>query len=205
MKYEWRKNDKELYLTSQQPTLLTLPKMTYLTLKGEGNPNGEDFSKRIQALYSYSYNIKMSPRKGIETAGYYDYTVFPLEAFWDSKVVVIPGEPLDKEQLTYELMIRQPDFVTTELLSQVKANVAKKVAPELLEEVQLQEITEGKNLQLLHLGSYDDEPASFAEMAVYCQTENLERLGHRHKEIYLSDPRRTEPSKLKTLLRFPVK
>ena len=69
----------------------------------------------------------------------------------------------------------------------------------------MQEITEGKNLQLLHLGSYDDEPASFAEMAVYCQTENLERLGHRHKEIYSSDPRRTEPSKLKTLLRFPVK
>lgn len=204
MKYEWRKKDKELYLPKAVPTIIELPPMQYLTIRGEGNPNGEGFKAAIQALYAYSYAIKMSPRKGIETEGYFDYAVFPLEAFWDSKVAPVEGQPLDKDQFIYQLMIRQPDFVTAELMDVVKETVAKKITAESLENVQLEIISEGKNLQMLHLGSYDSEPVSFKEMTEYCQENRLERIGHIHKEIYLSNAEKVEANKLKTVLRFPI-
>lgn len=205
MKYEWRKKAKELYLPKAVPTVIDVPSMQYLTIKGEGNPNGPGFKAAIQALYACSYGVKMSPKKGIETAGYYDYTVFPLEAFWDSKVPVIKGEPLDKDQFIYHLMIRQPEFVTPELMAVLHESIAKKVPAELLSAVQLETIHEGKSLQMMHIGSYDSEPASFERMTTYCQEHDLERVGHIHKEIYLSNADKVEASKLKTVLRFPVR
>lgn len=204
MKYEWRKKDKELYLPKAIPTVIELSPLQYLTIKGEGNPNDLGFKAAIQALYAYSYGIKMSPKKGIETAGYFDYTVFPLEAFWDSKVVPVPGQPLDKDQFIYHLMIRQPEFVTAELMTAVKAGVVKKIGADQAERVQLETITEGKNLQMLHVGSYDSEPVSFEIMSQYCQEHGLQRVGHVHKEIYLSNAEKVEASKLKTVLRFPI-
>lgn len=204
MKYEWRKKDKGWYLPKAIPTITDLPPLQYLTIRGEGNPNGEGFKSAIQALYAFSYAIKMSPRKGIETEGYFDYTVFPLEAFWDSKVAPIEGQPLDKDQFIYHLMIRQPEFVTKELMAVLKEGVIKKIGPERAELVQLETIDEGKNLQMLHLGSYDSEPISFARMADYCEEHGLKRIGHIHKEIYLSNAEKVEASKLKTVLRFPI-
>lgn len=204
MKYEWRKQDKELYLPKAIPTVVNIPTMTYLTIKGAGDPNEEQFKAAIQALYAYSYAIKMSPKKGIETPGYYDYTVFPLEAFWDSNVPVIKGEPLDKSQFIYHMMIRQPEFVTPSLVAAVKETVMKKVPSELVEKIQFETIDEGKNLQCLHIGSYDSEPASFEKMAAYCEEHGLDRLGRVHKEIYLSDATKVAADKLKTVLRFPI-
>ncbi|ALV22407.1 GyrI-like domain-containing protein [Carnobacterium antarcticum] len=205
MKYEWRKKDKNIYLPKEQPTIVTLPKIQYLMIEGEGNPNGSGFSQTIEALYAYSYALKMSPRKGIETAGYYDYTVFPLEAFWDSKVPVVKGAPLDKDQLLYCIMIRQPEFITEMLVEKVEETVAKKVPKEMRDRVFLRSLEEGRNLQILHVGSYDDEPRSFQRMSDYCDEQGLERIGHVHKEIYLSDARKVAPDKLKTVLRFPIK
>ena len=205
MKYEWRKKEKELYLPKEAPQIINVPAMQYLVIVGEGDPNEEGFSQAIQALYAFSYAIKMSPRKGIETAGYFDYTVFPLEAIWDSKVIPVPGEPLDKSQFIYQAMIRQPDFVTEELLQQVSETVIKKIGAELAARVSLQSFEEGKCLQILHVGPYDDEPRSFQVMTDYCHANGLKRTHHQHREIYLSDARKTEQNKMKTVLRFAVK
>lgn len=205
MKYEWRKRDKAIYLPKKVPEVTTLPEMNYLAIKGEGDPNEEEFSQKTAALYAYSYGIKMSWRKGVELPDFYDYTVFPLEGIWDSKVPVTRDKPLDKKQLLYTIMIRQPDFFTEEMLTVIQPLIEKKV-PELLQkQIFFLTLNEGLVVQLLHEGSYDHEAESFTRMSDFCHAEGYQRIGHQHKEIYLSDPRRTPPEKLKTVLRFPVK
>ncbi|WP_430535481.1 GyrI-like domain-containing protein [Listeria rocourtiae] len=202
MKYEWRKQDKNIYLPKAKPEIIDLEPMTYITIQGKGNPNHPLFSALVTALYATSYAIKMMPKKGETPEGYYDYTVFPLEGFWSLE----PGSlTFDKEKLTYKIMLRQPDFITPELFEMAKEKAAKKVAREHLDQLKLEEITEGLNLQMLHMGSFDDEEASFAKMEAFCEENNLERLSKNHKEIYLSDFKKVAPEKLKTTLRFEIK
>lgn len=205
MKYEWRKQDKLIYLPKEVPSLVNVPKWSYLTVNGTGNPNSEAFKELVEALYAYSYAIRMLPKKGIEPAGYFEYTVFPLEGFWTLEKAPKKNEIIDKDQLIYQLMIRQPDFVTKELIVSLKEQVAKKVSLPILEKLRFEEIEEGQNLQMLHIGSYDNEIDSFKQMEEYCKEHHLVRTGVGHKEIYLSDPRRVAPEKQKTVLRFPVK
>ncbi|MGX6977963.1 GyrI-like domain-containing protein [Vagococcus elongatus] len=204
MKYEWRKRDKALYLPKKSPQVLTVPKMNYLAITGEGDPNEEEFSQKTAALYAYSYGIKMSWRKGLDLPGFYDYTVFPLEGIWDSKTPVTKNNPLDKKQLVYTLMIRQPDFFTEDMLPLIQPLILNKVPEKFQKQVFFLALEEGLVVQMLHEGCYDDEAESFAQMTDFCRTEGYCRLGVQHKEIYLSDPRRTAPEKLKTALRFPV-
>ncbi|MBC1436137.1 hypothetical protein HB848_12390 [Listeria rocourtiae] len=202
MKYEWRKQDKNIYLPKAKPEIIDLEPMTYITIQGKGNPNHPLFSELVTALYATSYAIKMMPKKGDTPEGYYDYTVFPLEGFWSLE----PGSlAFDKEKLTYKIMLRQPDFITPELFEMAKEKAAKKVAEEHLNQLKLEEITEGLNLQMLHVGSFDNEATSFAKMEAFCEENNLERLSKNHKEIYLSDFKRVAPEKLKTTLRFEIK
>ncbi|MBC1474064.1 hypothetical protein HB852_05510 [Listeria grandensis] len=202
MKYEWRKHDKKIYLPKENPEIIELGPVKYITICGKGNPNAPAFSELVTALYATSYAIKMMPKKGITPDGYYDYTVFPLEGFWSLEKGSLV---LDKEKLIYKLMIRQPDFVTPELFEIAKEAIVKKVSAEHRDKLELEEITEGLNLQMLHLGSYDDEPASFAKMEAFCEANNLERLSKAHKEIYLTDASKVSPEKLKTTLRFRIK
>ncbi|MGL4392444.1 MAG: GyrI-like domain-containing protein [Fusobacteriaceae bacterium] len=204
MKHEWRKNEKEVYLPKQNPTLINIPSYNYFIIKGKGNPNSEEFSERIGVLYSLSYAIKMSPKKGIVPDGYFEYTVYPLEAIWDKTENVKSDETLNKDKLMYTMMIRQPDFVTEKFALQTIESVKKNKPHILLEDVSFVKINEGLSVQMLHVGSYDDEPISFKMMSDFCDTNNLKRSVDTHREIYISDPRKVSPSKLKTTLRYNV-
>ncbi len=211
MKYEWRKKDKHLYLPKATPTILNIPPMRYLTITGTGNPNSESFSQCVAALYALSYGIKMSPKKGIIIPGYYEYTVFPLEGKWD---LTTEGRKLHdtgisivklKDNLEYKVMIRQPDFVDNDMLDMIRETVYKKKKNENILEVVLETIDEGLSCQMLHQGSYDNEPESFAKMEKYCIENGYIRWEQSHKEIYLSDPSKVAPERLKTTIRFKIK
>lgn len=201
-KHEWRKHEKALYVPKQAPVQLEVPEFKYIVLEGVGNPNNEEFSDAIGVLYSVSYGVRMLPKKGITPEGYFEYTVYPLEALWKQ---VEEKEEFDKNNLQYRIMMRQPDFVTEELLAQVLEIVAKKKPHDRLTEVKLESIQDGDCVQALHVGSYDDEPATFAKLDEFCVANGMERANEWHREIYLSDARKTEPQKLKTVLRFQVK
>ncbi len=211
MIFDWKKTEKAYYQPKATPELITIPKFKFFTLEGSGDPNGEAFSDEIGVLYSLAYGIKMLPKKGTTPEGYVEYSVFPLEGIWDiseseKQKVRATGsnQPLDKSQLEYKIMIRQPDFVTEELAAETIKSVMKKKPNPLLDKVRFEEIEDGMSVQMLHLGSYDDELKSFDLMKKFCEEQGLERRLLNHREIYLSDARRTETEKLRTVLRYFV-
>lgn len=204
MKYEWKKSDKAIYLPKIKPEIIEVPRMKYFMLSGKGNPNEPEFAEVIEALYSVSYGVRMSHRSGIIPEGYYEYTVFPLEGIWDLEEEARNQEILNKDKLIFTLMIRQPDFLTDELAESIIEKIKQKKSNQLLEHIKFDYLEEGLNVQMMHIGSYDDEPMSFKLMEEFCSNNNLERIDKTHKEIYISDFRKTEPDKLKTVLRFKV-
>lgn len=210
MKHEWKKQEKTLYLPKNKPELVTVPSFNFFTIDGKGNPNHEAFAEAIGVLYSLSYGIKMLPKKGIIPSGYYDYSIYPLEGIWDlsdegKATQILDAHSLDKNELVYKIMIRQPDFVTTELAMDTIETVSKRKPHPLLETVKFEAIEDGLSVQILHNGPYDNEPESFERMIQFCLENNLERTKLTHREIYISDARKTAPEKLKTLLRIAVK
>lgn len=205
MKREWRKDEKEIYLPKQAPSLVTIPAYKFYSICGAGNPNGEAFAEAVGALYSLSYGIKMMPKKGITPTGYYEYSIYPLEGIWSLSNKAIKSGIFNKNELIYKIMIRQPDFVTNDLAYvNLEKTKLKKPCP-ILASVQFEEITDGLCVQALHIGSYDDEPISFEKMKAFCTMNHLTRYDLRHREIYLTDRRKTAPDKLKTVLRYFVK
>jgi hypothetical protein len=202
MKYEWKKNDKVLYVPKNQPEVITIPPMKFFMLNGKGNPNNESFSEAVGVLYSLSYGIKMMPKKGTTPEGYFEYTVFPLEGVWDLAEEARGLEVLDKDSLVYTIMIRQPDFVTDELAQSVIESTRLKKPHPLLENVQFGSIEDGLSVQMLHIGPYDTETESFNKMEAFCKDNDLRRVSKIHREIYITDFRKTAPEKLKTVLRF---
>ncbi|ROR30751.1 hypothetical protein EDD66_102406 [Mobilisporobacter senegalensis] len=205
MKYEWRKNEKELYLPKEKPELVQVPKQKFFMIQGEGNPNHEDFSERVRALYSMAYSVRMMPKNGFTPDGYYEYTVYPLEGLWDLSEKGRTLDKLDKEELLYTIMIRQPDFVDENVFQKAYGIAYNKKKYPLLREVTFGEIQDGLCVQMLHKGSYDDEPESFEQMIHFIKENELERTTLVHREIYLSNVNKTEPEKLKTALRYMVK
>lgn len=207
-KHEWKKKEKIFYQPKTKPEIIDIPSFKFFTIEGKGNPNDEFFGDYIGVLYSLSYAVKMSYKKGIEPKGFYDYTVYPLEGFWDltekgkeeSKKGII-----NKEELLFKLMIRQPDFVDEAYAKFIVEEVKKNKPHVLLNDIKFEEIEEGKVVQMLHVGSYDDEPESFKIMEEFVKDKGFERAEKIHKEIYLSDARKVEAEKLKTILRFKVK
>ena len=204
MKHEWRKKEKEYYIPKQKPQLVEIPEFKFFTLKGQGNPNTEAFKECIGVLYSLSYAIRMMPKNGIIPDGYFEYTVYPLEGIWDLTEKGRLEETLNKDELIYKLMIRQPDFVTEEIAKMAMEIVKKKKYHPLLEKVEFESLKDGLSVQMLHVGPYDDEPRTFSSMKDFCIENNLEIKTLAHKEIYLSDFRKTEAAKLKTVLRYSV-
>ncbi len=204
MKYEWKKQAKELYLPKSQPEIVTVPSMKFFMLDGKGNPNSEEFSEAVGVLYSLSYAVKMMPKKGVTPEGYFEYSVFPLEGVWDLAPEARGLEVLDKNSLIYTIMIRQPDFVTEGTARSALESTVKKTKHPMLEKVRFGSIEEEMCVQMLHLGSYDNEPGSFAKMEEFCKANNLRRISKIHREIYLSDARKTAVEKLQTVLRFKV-
>lgn len=206
MKIEWRKNDRALYLPKTVPALIEVPTKNYFVIDGKGDPNTTpDFQDAIEALYSLSYNIKMGPKSGKIPMGYYEYTVFPLEGVWDIDNKEIDYSALTKDNLLYSLMIRQPDFVTNDLALTTIESVKLKKANNSLTKVRFESIDEGLCVQMMHIGKYDDEPKTFTIMEQFCEDNNLLRISKTHREIYISDPRKTEENSRKTVLRFRVK
>ena len=202
MKYQWRKDDKSIYLPKNKPEIIHVPKMNYFMLDGKGNPNAPEFVEVIEALYSVSYGVRMSHKSEEIPAGYYEYTVFPLEGIWDLEEDARGKDILDKDRLVFTLMIRQPDFLTSELANQIIERTMKKKPNKLIKQIRFESLDEGLNVQMMHIGKYDDEPESFKLMEEFCSENGLLRIDKRHKEIYISDFRKTEPEKLKTVLRF---
>jgi hypothetical protein len=206
MKHEWKKNEKVFYFPKNQPELITIPRFKFFTIKGKGNPNDSFFLEYIAVLYSLSYAVKMSPKQGIAPKDYFEYTVYPLEGVWDYDETAkksVDGK-LDKNQFIFDLMIRQPDFVTDAFAEKIIDITKKKKPHELLDKVVFKNIEEGESVQMLHTGTYDSEPESFKQMEQFAAQMKKKRSNRTHREIYLSDARKTVPEKLKTVLRFQV-
>ena len=207
MKHEWRKKEKEVYLPKNKPVIIQIPEYKYFTIEGKGNPNDDYFSEYIRVLYSLSYAVKMSPKKGLEPKGYFNYTVYPLEGVWDINEEAkkkFDGK-FDKNDLVFKLMIRQPDFVDKQFAMMILERTKQKKFNVLLDNVNFEKIVDGECVQMMHMGSYDNEPESFIQMEDFAQQQNLTRTSKVHREIYISDARKVAPEILKTVLRFQVK
>lgn len=210
MKTEWKKSEKALYLPKAAPELVTVPAMNFFTVRGSGNPNDEFFSDYITVLYSLSYGVKMGLKQeaaqGSPPFGYCDYTVYPLEGVWDlsEAAKAAPTGKLDKNTLVFELMMRQPDFVSADYARQTIERTGMKKPHALLDQVRYERIAEGLCVQMLHIGSYDDEPATVARMERFIAEQKLLRTTLKHRELYISNPNAVEPGKMKTVLRFQV-
>ena len=207
IKHEWRKKEKAFYLPKNQPEEVIVPTFQFVVLSGEGNPNSTFFSECIGVLYSLSYAIKMKLKKtGEKPDGYMDYTVYPLEGVWDLKEEAkknFNGQ-INKDALVFDIMIRQPDFVGKPFFEEMLEFTKKKNPHTLLEKIKFVKMEEGKCVQMMHVGSYDDEPLSFKLMEEFAESKNLKRISKIHREIYISDVRKVAPEKLKTVLRFKV-
>ncbi|MCL1984551.1 MAG: GyrI-like domain-containing protein [Methanomassiliicoccaceae archaeon] len=212
MKHEWKKDERDLYTDVKGPAIVTIPEQRFIMIDGTGDPNGEDFGERVGVLMSLAYSIKMCHKADISNDpdhasryAYNDYTVFPPEGVWTSSAASEEGVPPDKGSLIYTIMIRQPDFITTEMFEAAYAITEKKKPHPLLKEVRFGGIEDGICVQMLHIGSFDDEPMSFAKMDAFVKENGYERTDGVHREIYLSDARRTAPERYRTILRYRIK
>ena len=206
MKLAWKKQEKALYVPQPVPGYIEVPACNYFVISGEGNPNSEAFSDCIGVLYSLAYAVRMSQKGGFAPENFVEYTVYPLEGVWDltEKGRKEYNGVLNKDELAFDLMIRQPGFVTPGFAEEIVERTKKKKPHPLLEYAKFLTITDGPSVQMLHLGPYDDEPESFRKMEEYCRERGLERIEKKHREIYLTDARKTAPDRLKTVLRFSV-
>lgn len=208
MIFDFKKEYKEFYMPKSEPEIVTVPAANYIAVRGKGNPNqeGGPYQQAISILYAVAYTIKMSYKGAHKIEGFFEYVVPPLEGFWWQDHV----EGVDygnKDTFNWISVIRLPDFVTKDDFDWAAAEAAKKKklncsAAEFLT------VDEGLCVQIMHIGPFDDEPATVAIMDKYLQENGYRNdiTGMRlHHEIYLSDARRVEPSKWKTVIRHPIK
>ena len=194
--YRSNKND---YAAPKMPVLLDIAPATYLAISGQGAPGGDAFTASIGALYGMAFTIKMTRK----FAGQQDYGVCKLEGiWWSDSGSCFTQSP--KEQWQWQLCIRTPDFITQAELKKAVAVLVKRGKGEEVKRVRLEKLAEGKCVQMLHVGPYDQEDRTAALMQAFAEKQGLEFHG-RHHEIYLSDPRRVAPERLKTILRHPVR
>lgn len=207
MKHEWRKKEKLIYIPKTRPELIDVPEYQFAKISGEGNPNSDAFQDNIIALYTISYALKMGLKKlNIKPDEYSDWTVYPLEGVWDitEKAKQNFDGQINKEDLIFDLMIRQPDFINDGFFIEF-LELAKKNKPhKLLDNISLEKKTEGRCIQMMHIGSYDNEKTSFEQMEEFAHSQNLVRKSKIHREIYLSDFRKVPVEKLKTTIRFQL-
>ena len=208
MAFDYKKEYKEYYMPGQTPALVIIPKMNFIAVSGRGDPNIPDgeYQAAMNLLYGLAYTLKMSHKTPYKINGFFEYVVPPLEGLWWQEGL----EEVDysrKDAFQWISLIRLPDFISTADLEWARAKASEKKKADF-SRVQLLSYTEGLCVQQLHLGSYDDEPATVAAMAAFIKEKGYRTditEARRHHEIYLSDPRKTEPSKLKTVLRHPIK
>ena len=208
MIFDFKKEYKEFYLPDKKPGIILVPKMNYLAVRGQGNPNQEDgeYKQAIGLLYGIAFTIKMSKKGGHQIDGYFDYVVPPLEGFWWQPGVTGINYA-HKEDFRWISVIRLPDFVTKADFNWAVDEATKKKKTDF-SKVEYITYDEGLCVQCMHIGSYDDEPKTVALMHEYMEQQGyaLDITDQRlHHEIYLSDARKVAPEKLKTVIRHPVR
>ena len=202
---DMKKTLKHLFTPStKQVGIVEIPPMSYLMIDGEGNPNtSEQYVEAVQALYNMAYAIRAICKEAGDV-----FTVMPLEGLWMVKGMEgVPEDfqltPTDKDNFVWTMMILQPDFVTADIVEQARENVSKKKpAPPRLAEVYFEIYHEGDAAQLMHIGPYADEGPNIARIHQYI-ADNGWKLSKKHHEIYISDPRKVAPEKMKTIIRQP--
>lgn len=208
MPFDFKKEEKQFYKPKTIPEIIDIPKMKFIAIDGMGDPNELDgeYQAAVKQLYSLAYTIRMSERNGYTIDDFFVFVVPPLEGYWWQDGVH-GVDSSRKEDLQWVMKLRMPEYVTpqvfewaqNEVLNKKKINTAN---------VYLTTITEGLTVQILHIGPYDDEVHSVSKMHDYINQEgyqlDISDIKHHH-EIYLSDPRKADPAKLKTILRHPIK
>ena len=208
MAYNFRKEQKELYVPGKNPSLINVPMMKYLAVREHGDPNQEnsEYKKAIEKLYAVAYTIKMSKKGTYQIPDYFNSVVPPLEGlWWQDGITGI--DYAHKEKFNFIAMIRLPDFVTQDVFDWAIQKASEKKQLDL-HNVEFLSMQEGLCVQALHIGSYDDEPATIEKIHKFIEKQGLQvdiNDDRHHHEIYLSDPRRTKVENLKTVLRIPVK
>ena len=208
MAFDFKKEYKEFYLPKQTPSIVNVPKMNYIAVRGKGNPNDEDgaYKQAIGLLYGIAFTIKMSKKGNHQIDGYFDYVVPPLEGFWWQDGV-IGVNYADKDSFQWISVIRLPDFVTEDDFRWALTEASAKKKQDF-SKVEFFSYDEGICVQCMHIGPYDDEPATVLKMHEFMEQEGYEldiTDRRMHHEIYLSDARKTAPEKLRTVIRHPVK
>ena len=208
MAFDFKKEYKEIYMPKDKPAIISVPKMNYIAVRGKGDPNDEngEYKAAIGLLYGIAFTIKMSRKGDHQIEGYFNYVVPPLEGFWwmEGKVGI---DYAHKEDFHWISVIRLPDFVTEDDFRWAVNEATKKKKQDFSKATFLT-VEEGLCVQCMHIGSYDDEPATVAMMHEFMEQQGYEiditdkRL---HHEIYLSDARKVAPEKLKTVIRHPIK
>lgn len=208
MAFDYKKEYKEFYMPKKKPSIVEIPKMNYIAVRGKGNPNDEngEYKNSIGLLYAIAFTIKMSYKGTHKIDGYFEYVVPPLEGFWWQENT----KGIDynrKEDMQFISVIRLPDFVTEDDFKWAVDEATQKKKQDF-SKVEFFTYDEGVCVQCMHIGSYDNEPETVDLMHKHMEENGYElditdsRL---HHEIYLSDPRRCDESKLKTVLRHPIK
>lgn len=214
-KVDYKKEYKDLYMPKAEPCLIDVPEMCFIMVDGKGNPNeeGGEYKQAVELLYGLTYTIKMSKMGSNKPKGYFEYVVPPLEGLWWLK----DEEDTDfkaKEKYCWTSMIRQPEFVTSEVFEWACGELAVKKPGLNTAKARLQVFKEGLCVQMMHIGPFDTEPESNAKIESFIRDKGLHNaisdvqedgIVRRHHEIYLGDPRKIKPEKMKTVLRHPVK
>ena len=208
MAFDFKKEYKEFYLPKNSPHIIDIPKINYIAVRGKGDPNEADgdYSAAMTLLYGMAYTIKMSYKTPYKIAGFYEYVVPPLEGFWwqDGTSGVDYSQ---KQTFNWISVLRLPEFVTSADFDWAAAEAAKKKKADF-SKVEFFQYDEGLCVQCMHIGSYDGEPETILEMERFSKEQSyaVNITDNRfHHEIYLSDPRKCDTAKLKTVIRHPVK
>ena len=201
-KIDFKRDLKHLYQPpAGQFTLIEVPAMQFLMLDGHGDPNcAPAYQEAVEALYAVAYKLKFASKQQVGR----DYTVMPLEGLWWAEDMASFTARRDKSQWDWTMMIMQPEWVTGEMFAQATAVVTQQKALPALAKLRLEPYHEGQSVQIMHIGSYEDEAPTLHKLHHEFMPANQLAFNGRHHEIYLSDPRRVAPEKLKTVLRQPV-
>ncbi|MCI5802105.1 MAG: GyrI-like domain-containing protein [Oscillospiraceae bacterium] len=208
MAFDFQKEYRELYQPQNRPEIVTVPPANYIAVRGRGDPNekGGEYQRAVGILYAVAYTLRMSPRSGRRIDGFFEYVVPPLEGFWYQEGVsgVDYGRKAD---FCWVSVIRLPDFVTQQDFDWAVETAAKKKKLDC-SKAELLFLDEGLCVQMMHLGVFDEEPATVEKMDAFLWENGYENDmdgGRMHHEIYLSDPRKTAPEKQRTVIRHPIR
>lgn len=208
MAFDFKKEFKEYYLPKCKPELVSIPKMNYVAVRGKGDPNEEhgEYKKAMNILYGIAFTLKMSYKTDYKIEGYFEYVVPPLEGFWWQEGV--DGiDYSDKSSFCWISAIRLPDFITKKDFDWAVEEATRKKKADF-SSAEFLTVEEGACVQIMHIGPYDDEPATVEIMNKFIAENGYENdfsNGRLHHEIYMSDARRVAPEKLKTVIRHPIR